>query len=192
MGRGVGLLISTQPRISNEARENRNGVLVFITSKRQSNGKEFDTYKVGTTANSTSTMHKLASTPITLDCFETDDFCRLEDKGGRLNNIIQYLEWLRQKYLGTKDKKFWKELIRWLPESWLQTRTVTMSYENLLAMCSKGQRRFHKLNEWSGVDNPSCETFINFARSLPYSQHFIFLDELAERDVLDVKIFVKL
>lgn len=132
--------------------------------------KEFDTYKVGTVANSTSTMHKLASTPITLDCFEIDDY--EEIRLGNLNPkfIITYCEDLRQKYLETKGKKYWKELIRWLPESWLQTRTVTMSYENLLAICSKGQRRFHRLSEWS-------DSFINWARTLPYSQELIFIDE---------------
>lgn len=142
--------------------------------------KEFDTYKVGTVANSTSTMHKLASTPITKDCFEMDDFEEV-----RIDCISQYVEtnsdfWdyvitaceeLRQKYNETKDKRYWKELIRLLPESWLQKRTVTMDYENLLAMCSKGQRRFHKLTEWS-------KSFIDWARSLPYAQELIFLDEI--------------
>jgi hypothetical protein len=146
--------------------------------------KEFDTYKVGTVANSTSTMHKMASKPITLDCFEIDDY---EPRLGliddthvdvRVNNFINDLEQLRQLYLQTKDKKYWKELIRWLPESWLQTRTVTMTYENLFAMCSKGQRRFHKLNEWSGQDKPEVPNFIAWARTLPYAQEFIFIDEL--------------
>lgn len=143
--------------------------------------KEFDTYKVGTTANSTSTMHKLATTPITLDCFEIDDYNEYYANGRDgipINNFINHLEWLRLKYLETKDKKYWKELIRWLPESWLQKRTVTMTYENLLAMCSKGQRRFHKLNEWSGVDNPNVPNFISWARTLPYAQELIFIDEV--------------
>lgn len=157
--------------------------------------KEFDTYKVGTVANSTSTMHKLASTPITLECFEIDDCDSLtEDKfsiqlplaeqnehyGYGIGNNIMFLEDLRQKYLETKDKRFWKELIRWLPESWLQTRTVTMSYESLLAMCSKGQRRFHKLNEWSGQDDNAKPNFISWARTLPYAQELIFIDEVEE------------
>lgn len=148
--------------------------------------KEFDTYKVGTVVNSASTMHKLATTPITLDSFEIDDyepntfFCYDHTVVSDVVNtdiikIIKFLETLRQHYLKTKDKKYWKELIRWLPESWLQTRTVTMSYENLLAMCSKGQRRFHRLSEWS-------ESFINWARTLPYSQELIFLDEMEEND----------
>ncbi len=138
--------------------------------------KEFDTYKVGTVANSTSTMHKLASTPITLDCFEIDDYDgSLTYESGGLSGIIdkhiEFLEEMRLKYLETKDKAYWKELIRWLPSSWQQTRTVTMSYENLLAMCSKGQRRNHKLTEWS-------VSFINWARTLPYAQELIFGDEL--------------
>ena len=153
--------------------------------------KEFDTYKVGTVANSTSTMHKLATTPITLDCFEIDDYDRNlsladnpKDDDGLDNistfeeDIIYVLENIRQKYLETKDKRYWKELIRWLPESWLQKRTVTMTYENLLAMCSRGQRRFHKLNEWSGQDNPNVSNFISWARFLPYAQELIFIDEL--------------
>ena len=138
--------------------------------------KEFDTYKVGTVANSTSTMHKLASIPITIDCFETDDYEEIIFGIGEIQSpdmIIDYCEKLRQKYLETKDNRYWKELIRWLPESWLQTRTVTMNYENLLGMCSKGQRRFHKLTEWR-------DSFIEWARSLPYSQELIFIDELED------------
>ena len=147
--------------------------------------KEFDTYKVGTVANSTSTMHKLANTPITLGCFEIDDYLgslKLSDQDldavvNYTDSIIGFCETLRLNYLKTKDKKYWKELIRWLPESWLQMRTVTMNYENLLAMCSKGQRRFHKLNEWSGQDNPNVPNFISWARTLPYAQELIFIDE---------------
>ena len=155
--------------------------------------KEFDTYKVGTVANSTSTMHKITSQPITLDCFEIDDYEKdlkcLETYDSDIEvdystvdfevyKFINFLENLRQKYLETKDKRYWKELIRWLPESWLQKRTVTMTYENLLAMCSKGQRRFHKLNEWSGQDNSNVPNFISWARTLPYAQELIFIDEL--------------
>lgn len=154
--------------------------------------KEFDTYKVGTVANSTSTMHKITSQPITLDCFEIDDYEKdlkcLETYDSNIEvdystvdfevyNFINFLENLRQKYLETKNKRYWKELIRWLPESWLQKRTVTMTYENLLAMCSKGQRRFHKLNEWSGQDNSNVPNLISWARTLPYAQEFIFIDE---------------
>ena len=69
-----------------------------------------------------------------------------------------------------------------MPESWLQKRTVTMTYENLLAMCSKGQRRFHKLNEWSGQDNPNVPNFISWARTLPYAQDLIFIDETLDNN----------
>lgn len=144
--------------------------------------KEFDTYKVGTVANSTGTMHKLASTPITMDCFEMDDFedvelweCAYdfskEKIGLKWENLIGTLEFIRQKYNETKDKRYWKELIRLLPESWLQKRTVSMNYENLLAMVR--QRKGHKLTEWS-------KSFIDWARSLPYAQELIFIDEVTE------------
>lgn len=163
--------------------------------------KEFDTYKVGTVANSTSTMHTVHKKPITLDSFETDDYkpgLGLVDPapiGLRAELFIEDLEQLRQQYLYYADlakketdvdqkdklkktaKQYWKELIRWTPDAWLQTRTVTMDYENLLAMCSKGQRRFHKLNEWSGIDDFSNANFIKFARQLPYSKQFLFIDE---------------
>lgn len=122
--------------------------------------KEFDTYKVGTVANSTSTMHKLASTPITMDCFECGDLVN--------KNVIRDLEKTRQKYLQTKAKGLWKYLIVNLPESWLQKRTVTMNYENIFNMFY--QRKYHKLTEWS-ID------FISWARSLPYAKELIFIDE---------------
>lgn len=127
--------------------------------------KEFDTYKVATVSNSCSTMHKLADTPITLDCFECAEML--------LPGMVEELEKLRQQYNETKDKTIWKKLIVNLLESWLQKRTVTMNYENLLGICSKGQRRFHKLTEWS-VD------FIQWARNLPYAQDLLFIDELSK------------
>lgn len=143
--------------------------------------KEADTYKIGVTANSTSTMHKLASKPITIDCFETDDYdgsVQLIDPtvlSVRVNSFLNDLEQLRQMYLQTNDKKYWKELVRWLPESWLQTRTLTMSYENIFNIVR--QRKNHKLNEWSGKDNAYLTNFISWARELPYAQEFIFIDE---------------
>lgn len=155
--------------------------------------KQFDTYKIGTVANSTSTMHKLTSKPITLDCFETDDFnsdlvyytepnpysdvyIEMENTTGMLSDIIiEQLEFLRQKYLETKDKRYWKELVRWLPESWLQTRTWSANYEVVRSICQ--QRRNHKLNEWAGKDDPSKNNFIKWARELPYAQYLIFNDE---------------
>lgn len=138
---------------------------------------EFDTYKVGTTANSTSSMHTLANSPITLNNFEISDLN--EDILKNVENYDNYfsitqdfidiLERLRLKYNETKDKKYWKELIRWLPQGWLQKRTVTMNYENLLSICSKEQRRNHRLTEWS-VD------FISWAKKLPYAKELIFSD----------------
>ena len=135
--------------------------------------KEMDTYKVGTTANSTSTMHKLASTPITMDCFEMDDFDNYVTVTNNnfdqdcinfiWGDVIRICEELRQKYNETKDKRYWKELIRLLPESWLQKRTVTMNYENVLNMIR--QRKNHKLTEWS-------KSFIDWAFSLPYAKEF--------------------
>ena len=137
--------------------------------------KEFDTYKVGTVSNSTSTMHTLATTPITLDCFEIDDYSNgYNNEYGIINfkeeneiqYIIQYLEKLRIKYNETKDKKYWKELIRWLPESWLQKRTITFNYENLLSMGL--QRDNHKLTEW--------HSFIEWESYLPYANQLLFFD----------------
>lgn len=145
--------------------------------------KEFDTYKIGTVANSTSTMHKLASTPITKECFEMDDFeglCISNDDGSYvsfLNEdwdfIIERLEHLRIKYNETNDKRYWKELIRLLPESWLQKRTVTMNYENLFNMVH--QRKNHKLTEWS-------KSFIDWAKSLPYAAELLFIDNKPKID----------
>ena len=136
--------------------------------------KEFDTYKVGTVANSTSTMHKLASTPITFDCFEMDDFENLRVYDNEPYNtdtfitdiwddIIGYCETLRLRYNETKDKKYWKELIRILPEAWLQTRTVTLNYEVLRNIYF--QRRHHKLSEW--------HQFCEWIESLPYAKELI-------------------
>ena len=132
--------------------------------------KELDTYKVGTVANSTSTMHKLASTPITIDCFEMGDFTPLIDNFKidlSWRTVVSYLEQLRQRYNETKDKRYWKELIRLLPESWLQKRTITMSYENILNMYR--QRKNHKLAEWS-------KSFCDWVKTLPYAEELICLE----------------
>ena len=138
--------------------------------------KEFDTYKIGTTANSTSTMHKIISKPITLNCFEWDknDLPFHEEDYGVLYNInhfivalVEDLERLRILYLNTKDKRYWKSLIQLLPSSWLQTRTVTMNYANLRNMWL--QRKNHKLTEWS-VD------FIHWIETLPYAKELIMLE----------------
>lgn len=136
--------------------------------------KDFDTYKVGTTANSTSTMHKLASTPISPECFELDDY-NAEIEEYMLKFTCDNLERLRQKYNETKDKRYWKALVRWLPMGWLYRRTVTMTYENIYAIIH--QRKNHKLNEWSGADNNALDNFIKWARTLPYADYLLFLDE---------------
>ena len=129
--------------------------------------KEFDTYKIGTVANSCSTMHKLASTPITIDCFETDDYTPdIVDVSG----FIELLEDMRKAYVETKDVRIWKELIRWLPESWLQKRTITMNYEVLRTIVH--QRKGHKLSEW--------HQFIEWVRTLPYAEELIFYDKREE------------
>ena len=137
--------------------------------------KEMDTYKVATTANSTSTMHKLASTPITKECFEMDDYdgsLKIYDKepyniddyiDDMWDSIIDYCETLRKKYLETKDQRYWKELIRLLPESWLQTRTWTANYATLRNIYH--WRKNHKLTEW--------HQFCKFIETLPYAKELI-------------------
>ena len=132
--------------------------------------KELDTYKIGTTANSQSTMHKLASTPITIDCFETDDIVEDLTFNGCTpvsvvwEDLINACEALRKVYNETKDIRYWKELVRILPEGWLQTRTWTANYAVLRAMYH--QRKNHKLTEW--------ETFLTeLIDNLPYSKEFI-------------------
>lgn len=131
--------------------------------------KEFDTYKVGTVANSTSTMHKITSKQITINCFEIDDYdSSIFTDDSEIDYLIQFLETLRQKYIETQDKRYWKELIRWLPESWLQTRTVTLNYENVYSIIR--QRRNHKLTEWS-------IQFMNWAKSLPYAKELLFMED---------------
>lgn len=131
---------------------------------------EMDTQKVGTTANSTSKMHKLASTPITINCFETDDMVGEILIGDDLTgatawaNLLRYCEQLRLKYLETKDIRYWKELLRILPNSWLQTRTWTGNYEILRNIYH--QRKNHRLTEW--------HTFLDtIVKELPQAQEFI-------------------
>jgi len=136
--------------------------------------KEADTYKIGTTANSTSTMHKISSTPITKECFEMDDYSSdltLENNEHFLINsiwdsIINDCESLRKKYNETKDQRYWKELIRILPEGWLQTRTWTANYEILRNMYT--QRRHHRLTEW--------HQFCEWVESLPYAKELILFN----------------
>ena len=130
--------------------------------------KEFDTYKVGTVSNSCSTMHRLTKYPITKWSFERDDYEGHAGIDEAWSSLIECLEDLRQAYNKTGYIGYWKELIRLLPESYLQKRTITMNYENILSMVK--QRRNHKLIEWSVA-------FILWAKSLPYADKLIFIGE---------------
>ncbi len=124
--------------------------------------KEFDTYKVGTVANSTSTMHKIHSKPFTREDFSCD---RL-DAGGltMLDAIIAYLEQERLRFVeNTADRTPWHNIIQILPTSYNQMRTVTMNYENLINMYYA--RRHHKLAEW--------HTLCDWIMSLPYAEQLI-------------------
>ena len=124
--------------------------------------KEFDTYKVGTVANSTSTMHKIHSKPFSRDDFSCD---RLDEPGlAMLDSIIAYLEAERCRYVENReDRQPWHNMIQLLPTSYNQMRTVTLNYENLINMYYA--RRNHKLQEWRLL----CEWIM----SLPYARELI-------------------
>ena len=140
--------------------------------------KEFDTYKVGTVANSCSTMHKIADKEFTLEDFSHEHLLSManNDAGDALflndaNNIrvdgddllgliINVLNYYRGRYIKTKDKRYWWQLIQLLPSSYNQKRTVMLNYE-VLANIYKS-RRHHKLDEW--------HTLCDRIESLPYSK----------------------
>lgn len=156
--------------------------------------KEFDTYKVGTVANSCSTMHKIHAKEFTLDDFSCEHLTTLSKDF--LNETIEilneyrnlYVNWAKltdiekQTYLkGVHEdgepytrKDAWYQLIQLLPSSYNQKRTVTLNYENIYTMIR--QRRNHKLNEWSGKDTPEMENFITWAKTLPYAEELLFYD----------------
>ena len=130
--------------------------------------KEFDTYKVGTVANSTSTMHKIHAKEFTLEDFScehlidepfpiTDEY--VETYFDCMIETIRALNCARRMFLETGDKKYWWQIIQLLPSSYNQTRTVTMTYENIYTM--RQQRRGHKLDEWR-ID------FFNWSDELPH------------------------
>ena len=119
--------------------------------------KEFDTYKVGTVANSCSTMHKIHSKEFTLEDFSCE---KLYDPLGDLRPIVDRLNVYRERYLETKDKNDWWQMIQLLPTSYNQKRTVMLNYE-VLANIYKS-RRNHKLDEWW--------TFCDWIEELPYSE----------------------
>lgn len=142
--------------------------------------KEFDTYKVGTVANSCSTMHKIAAKEFTLEDFSCEhlidyDLYSCDEVDGPvingalhvgcggvqlLNLTINVLNYYRNKYLETNDKKYWWQMIQLLPSSYNQKRTVMLNYE-VLANIHKS-RRNHKLDEW--------HTFCDWIEELPYSE----------------------
>ncbi len=107
--------------------------------------KEMDTYKVGTVANSTSTMHKITSKEITEDDFSFDDDWDLTFNLAKAS-VVESCEKLRQKYLDTQDKRYWRALIQLLPEGYNQTRTWTANYQVLRNIYFA--RKNHKLEEW--------------------------------------------
>lgn len=119
--------------------------------------KEFDTYKVGTVANSCSTMHKIHSKRFDMSDFSFD---KLESPVALIaaHDVVNGLNVIRDRYLSTKDKQDWYELIQLLPSSYNQRRTVTMNYENALTIIH--QRSNHKLDEWCEL----CEVL----SELPY------------------------
>ena len=119
--------------------------------------KEFDTYKVGTVANSCSTMHKIHAKEFVMEDFSHEHNLYY----GNLGHTIDALNHAREQYLLTKDKKYWYSMIQTLPTSYNQKRTVQLNYAVLKNMYHS--RRFHKLDEWRNF----CEFFI---RELPYSE----------------------
>lgn len=142
--------------------------------------KEFDTYKVGTVANSTSTMHKLSAQPITMDMFDFHNLDVIVASGTAphssgweitfedyAKDIVDMCENLRLEFLASGNATYWKMLIEILPSAFLQTRTVTMSYANLRNIYF--QRQNHKLKEW--------HQFCDWIKTLPYAEDLITIGE---------------
>lgn len=133
--------------------------------------KEFDTYKIGTTADSCSTMHKIHAKEFELDDFSHEHL--MEDSYEILNNVCDILNDWRYIYLNGSswcekhDKRVWWQMIQLLPSSYNQKRTVTMNYENVVTMIR--QRTGHKLDEWND--------FVSILKSLPYVQEIIKIVE---------------
>ncbi|HZK19186.1 MAG TPA: hypothetical protein VFC68_00520 [Treponemataceae bacterium] len=118
--------------------------------------KEFDTYKIGTVANSTSTMHKIHSKPFSMDDFSTDRM--LAQTKEAMSIVIKTLEDLRLSYVSNKNKDTWYSMIQFLPSSYNQKRTLSMNYENIFNMYHS--RNNHTLDEW--------KVFCNWILKLPY------------------------
>ena len=127
--------------------------------------KEYDTYKIATVANSTSTMHKIASKP-----FALEDFSHEEMNAAALASLeqtINTLETLRQDYLQSKDKQTWYSMIQLLPSSYHQLRTCSFNYETLVNIYHA--RHNHKLKEW--------HVFCDWIRTLPYAREIIIMED---------------
>ena len=154
--------------------------------------KEFDTYKVGTVSNSCSTMHKIAAKEFDLDDFSHEHLFSIRDVSNdfdiypeevleacedygvdpdypeeALMSVIDVLNACRLKFIETKDKRYWWQMIQLLPSSYNQRRTITMNYENVFTIIR--QRRGHKLDEW----NRLCDIFETF----PYVKEIGGLNE---------------
>ena len=121
--------------------------------------KEFDTYKVGTVANSCSTMHKIHAKEFTLEDFSLEHLIRSNTT--LIERIIIRLNFAREQFLETKDKKWWWQMIQLLPSSYNQKRTVMLNYEVIRNMYHA--RKNHKLDEWS-------VGFVEWVKSLPYAE----------------------
>ena len=123
--------------------------------------KEFDTYKVGTVANSCSTMHKIHSKRFEREDFSIEHLKNCDEQHWMvcMDNVIASLNVARELFLSTGNKKYWWQIIQLLPSSYNQTRTVTMTYENIYTM--RQQRKGHKLDEWR-ID------FFNWSDELPH------------------------
>lgn len=127
--------------------------------------KEFDTYKVGTVANSCSTMHKIQEREFTRDDFSHDHL----DGGAfdMLDQVIFQLNRDRERYLQTSEKTYWWQMIQLLPSSYNQKRTIMMNYEVLAGIYP--MRKDHKLDEW--------HTFCNWIKSLPFSELVVGVED---------------
>ena len=125
--------------------------------------KEFDTYKIGTTADSCSTMHKIHAKEFELDDFSHEHLSYEDNCLYFLGQTVDVLNQCRDLYLETKDKKWWWQMIQLLPSSYNQKRTVTFTYENVVTMIR--QRTGHKLDEW--------RNFVEILKDLPYVREII-------------------
>ena len=124
--------------------------------------KEFDTYKVATTSNSCSTMHRIAAKPFKLDDFSYEHLSELGD--GMLEDIVDYMNFWRNRYLeNPSNKLIWWQMIQLLPSSYDQRRTIDMNMETVLNILH--QRSHHKLDEWIEL----CDTML---KKIPYCQEF--------------------